>query len=443
VLEIGCGTGGNLIPLAERFPDSRFVGFDLSGRHIIEAQRRIAELGFNNITFEHSDVRDFSCKDGEFDFILCHGVYSWVPTDVQKQILTLVQKALSARGVAYVSYNVRPGWYQRGVVRDILSFGGALSSSAHGEARVHKALEFLRLVAASRSDERDLYGTYLKEACERLQHSDPSYIAHEYLEVSNNPCTFSEFNDQAKSAGLQFLSESRPVFSSLNDIAPQAQAFVNELGDDVVQREQALDLLRNRAFRETLLCHSQQVIKRDLRASALRGVIAVSDYTHVGRDAARDFLFQEIVTGREIVLPAGLHAEVLSVVASGFSAGMIVERVLDQVGAPERDVLAAVAMLWTSGFITLEQLPIPAASSLEGAPRLSRVARMQLERNEPLCTLRHQALGATPAELTLLKEIDGSKKLAEIIAASAEPEKTQSLIVAMIERGALTAQSAA
>jgi hypothetical protein len=68
---------------------------------------------------------------------------------------------------------------------------------------------------------------------------------------------------------------------------------------------------------------------------------------------------------------------------------------------------------------------------------------MQLERNEPLCTLRHQALGATPAELTLLKEIDGSKKLAEIIAASAEPEKTQSLIVAMIERGALTAQSAA
>lgn len=439
VLEIGCGTGGNLIPLAERFPESRFVGFDLSSRHILQAQRRVEELGFKNITFQHADVSDFSYDDGTFDYIICHGVYSWVPSGVQKQIVSLIKRALSPRGVAYVSYNVRPGWYQRGALRDILSFGGALSASNHLADRVHRALEFLKLVAASRSGEGDLYGMYLNEACERLQQSDPSYIAHEYLEESNNPCTFSEFNEQATSVGLQFLSESRPVFSSLNDIAPQAQTFVNELGDDVVLREQTLDLLRNRAFRETLLCHSQQVIKRDLKASALRGVIAVSDYAQVGGDSSRGLSFREIVTGREVMLPAGVYAQVLRVIAARCAAGLKVEHIMPQIEAPERDVLAAVAMLWSSGFITLEQLPIPAVISLDELPQLSLVARLQLVRGEPLSTLRHQALVTSPAEDVLLKQLDVSRTFAEIVSANSDPEGTRTLLMALIERGVFTA----
>lgn len=439
VLEIGCGTGGNLIPLAERFPESRFVGFDLSSRHILEAQRRVEELGFKNITFQYADVCDFSCDAGTFDYIICHGVYSWAPTGVQKQILSLIKQALSSSGVAYVSYNVRPGWYQRGVLRDILSFGGALTTSNRLDERVHRALEFLKLVAASRSGEGDLYGMYLKEACERLQQSDPSYIAHEYLEESNNPCTFSEFNEQATAVGLQFLSESRPVFSSLNDIAPQAQTFVNELGDDVVLREQTLDLLRNRAFRETLLCHSQQVIKRDLKASALRGLIAVSDYAQVGGDISQGLSFREIVTGRAVALPAGVHAQVLSVIAARCAAGIKVDRIMPQVEAPERDVLAAVAMLWSSGFVTLEQLPISAALSLDELPQLSLVARLQLARGEPLSTLRHQALVASPAEEVLLKTLDTSRTFAEIVSANSDPEVTRTLLLAMIERGVFIA----
>lgn len=438
VLEIGCGTGGNLIPLAERFPESRFVGFDLSGRHIQDAQRRVAELGFKNITFQQADACAFSYESGQFDYILCHGVYSWVPTDVQKKILALIRGALSPRGVAYVSYNVLPGWYQRGAVRDILSFGSSLSASDRVETRVHDALEFLHLVASSRRGEGDLYGTYLREACERLEQSDASYIAHEYIEEFNNPCTFKDFINETAAVGLQFLSESKPVFSSLSDIAPQAQAFVNELGDDVVLREQTLDLLRNRAFRETLLCHAQHDIKRDLRASALRDVIAVSDYSKVTASpggASEAVSFREILTGREVSLPAGLHVEVLSALASRYAAGMKVEHLAGVVRAPERDVLAAVAMLWSSGFVSLEQISIPAAASLDGIPHLSRLAHLQIARGESVSTLRHQALAATAAEMVLLKDVDGSKPYREIISASSDPDRTQSLMIAMLERG--------
>jgi SAM-dependent methyltransferase len=438
VLEIGCGTGGNLIPLAERFPESRFVGFDLSARHIDEARCTAEQLGFSHISFQQADLSDFEYREGQFDYIICHGVYSWVPIDVQKKILGLVQRLLSPNGVAYVSYNVFPGWYQRGVVRDVLSFGAALDSSSNVEERVGKALKFLGVVASTRSSDGDLYGHYLREASERLQQSDVSYIAHEYLEESNNPCTFSDFNAQAQSYGMQFLSESRPVFSSTNDLAPQVQALMTQLGEDVVRREQALDIFRNRAFRETLLCHSHHVIKRDLRASALRSVSAVSDYVRVNTAATQGVSFREILSGRDIVLPTGLHTEVLNAVAARCAAGIEVEQVLGQIESPEREVLAALAMLWSSGFIHFEQLPVPAALSLDQSARVSRVAQMQLARGEPLCTLRHQALAVNTAEEALLQGLDGSRTFAEIITAHADPDGVRALLTAMIERGVFT-----
>jgi SAM-dependent methyltransferase len=439
VLEIGCGTGGNLIPLAARYPESRFVGIDLSGRQIQEALLRVQELGLNNITFQHVDVSDYSHKPGAFDYILCHGVYSWVPEDVQQRILGLMVEALSTQGVAYISYNVLPGWYQRGALRDILTFGSSLVGSAHSETRVRKALEFLEVVASSRSGEQDLYGAYLHDALRRLRDSDISYIAHEYLEEHNNPCTFSQFMTKATAVGLQFLSESRPVFSSINDISTASQGVLTEIGDDLVAREQALDLFRNRSFRETLLCHSHHTLKRDLRASALRDVVAVADYIPFASAGPPAYAgakrFKEVASGREISLPSGLYADVLTKIASYHAAGIRVGSLVDQFTTSEAELLAAAAMLWSSGFITLEQLPIPAATSLDGAPHLSHVARFQRDRGESIVTLRHQAFSPSVSEAELLKRIDGAKTFAEVIAGHDDPLAAKAILQAMLECG--------
>lgn len=59
---------------------------------------------------------------GRFDYILTHGVYSWVPPAVQEKILRLCASNLTEHGVAYVSYNVNPGWSMRGMLRDMMCY---------------------------------------------------------------------------------------------------------------------------------------------------------------------------------------------------------------------------------------------------------------------------------------------------------------------------------
>src|SRR5262245_50106759 len=115
VLELGCASGGNIIPHALRFPAARFRGVDLTERHVRDAQARIGALELKNISIEQGDISALDLKGERFDYIICHGVYSWVPEHVRQAILRICGENLADNGVAFVSYNVYPGWQLRGV----------------------------------------------------------------------------------------------------------------------------------------------------------------------------------------------------------------------------------------------------------------------------------------------------------------------------------------
>ena len=127
ILELGCASGGNLLPLAEQLPNGRFVGLDGSERQIRDGQRLLDALGFEHVELRHQDICEFEPGEGEFDYILCHGVYSWVGDDVQRRILEICRRGLAANGVAYVSYNTFPGWHMRGMIRDIMRYRAQFS----------------------------------------------------------------------------------------------------------------------------------------------------------------------------------------------------------------------------------------------------------------------------------------------------------------------------
>src|SRR5216684_3648438 len=110
ILEMGCSAGGNLIPLAATLPHSEFVGIDFSATTISRGVADIAALQLTNIRLLQMDIRDLEPTFGTFDYIIAHGVYSWVPADARESVLAICARQLGSNGIAYVSYNTLPGW---------------------------------------------------------------------------------------------------------------------------------------------------------------------------------------------------------------------------------------------------------------------------------------------------------------------------------------------
>ena len=89
VLELGCSSGGNLLPIAEVYPTSDFVGVDAAGVAINEGKKIVDVCGLQNVNLRQADILDLGDDIGSFDYIICHGVFSWVPDQVRKRILQI------------------------------------------------------------------------------------------------------------------------------------------------------------------------------------------------------------------------------------------------------------------------------------------------------------------------------------------------------------------
>ncbi len=268
VLELGCAAGGNIIPFAQRHPQAQVLGVDLSSQQIEEGNALIARMGLDNVRLAQRDLTSIDASLGQFDYIVCHGVYSWVPAQVQAAILRVCRENLSPNGVAFVSYNTYPGWKTREVVRDAMRLHGAHRDSPVEQlAHARNMVQFLRERVAPEA----LLGRILAEHADVVQKGDDYYLVHEYLERHNHPCYFREFADAAQAHGLTYLAET-----------PVASMFASNLGDEIAQAlqgvgdqlelEQYLDFLRNRQFRQTLLVHGERAtqIERTLELGRLR-----------------------------------------------------------------------------------------------------------------------------------------------------------------------------
>ena len=110
VLELGCASGGNLVPMAVALPRARFVGVDLSPVQIADARTVVAALALDNIEFRAASIADVDDSWGAFDYIIAHGVFSYVPPAVQQRMLEICARQLTPHGIAFISYNTLPGW---------------------------------------------------------------------------------------------------------------------------------------------------------------------------------------------------------------------------------------------------------------------------------------------------------------------------------------------
>ncbi len=268
VLELGCASGGNIIPLALRFPEALITGVDLSQAHIEEGQATIQRLGLKNITLKLMDLTQIQKNFGTFDYIIAHGVYSWIPHEVQAAMLRICGECLSKNGLAYISYNTYPGWKYREVIRDAMMFRGANRDTPQEKLSYARGMvDFLHEKSAPES----LTRKNIDDVLPTLRNSQDYYLIHEFLEHCNYPCYFHEFIDRAKQHGLAYLAESQPATMFLSNYSAEIiEPLISECHGNQVAIEQHLDFLTAKTFRQTILLSEQHAAQINYQLDPIR-----------------------------------------------------------------------------------------------------------------------------------------------------------------------------
>jgi SAM-dependent methyltransferase len=273
VLELGCAGGGNLIPMADALRQSQFVGVDYSARQVAAAQAAAAQLALSNVSFHSFDIMDLEPSFGQFDYVIAHGVYSWVPEAVRDRLLAICHANLAPNGVAYVSYNTYPGWHMLAMVRDMMRYHTRKISDPIVQA--NEASHLINFLVRAIGSDESAYASFLSsyhqglfEKLDQLGDQGESLLLHDELEAENRPVYFHEFVEHATRHGLQFLAEADFSLSLPLRLPADVLEEFRQMAGSVVETEQYLDFLRNQTFRRTLLCHQEVPLQRAIRPDA-------------------------------------------------------------------------------------------------------------------------------------------------------------------------------
>lgn len=417
VLELGCASGGNLIPIADDLPDCQLVGIDLSSRQIGDGQATIADLGLKNIELRKADVCQIDHSWGQFDYIICYGVYSWVPPPVQERILDVCRHNLTPNGVALISYNTYPGWHLRAVVRDLMRYHvGHIPSARQKIAQAHAVLDFM----VSACDENELYGQVLKQELELVRDVDESYLYHEHLEDHNQPTYFHEFVELAGQHGLQYLAESNVSRMLTADLPPRVQAALHEA--PMIRREQYLDFLRNVGFRSTLLCRREIELDHQLREDRMgRFCVQLSarlDSDEVDLQSHDPVRFGVGERGLTVSLPLGKAAMVClgRIWPEAIPVAELYDRALESLGRPaaagdpQCSIDALYNLLTTAlagNILEIYANPPRCVAAIADRPVASRLARHQASHRTLITNGWHRGVRLNDLGCFILQRLDG------------------------------------
>ena len=275
VLELGCGDGSNLLSFAYALPASEFIGVDFSERHIADAKRTAKELNLKNIFFHQEDVMNINrIRFGEFDFIIAHGLISWIPDFVRQKVFEIYGESLAPEGVGYISYNALPGFHIRAMMREMMLFH--VEEIAEPIEKIQQGITILGFLSEAVEPD-SLYQTIIKTELAEIVERPPGNVFHDELEEYNQPFYFYEFVNQIKPHGLQFLCEAEPISMQTNNLTPKVrQALAALSGGDVVRREQYLDFIKCRRFRKTLVCRKEIALNRNPQPEILNNFFIAS-----------------------------------------------------------------------------------------------------------------------------------------------------------------------
>ncbi len=426
VLELGCSAGGNLIPLAAKYPGITAIGIDISKVQIDEGLGVIKQTGITNCSLLALDI--VKAQDqikGQFDYIVCHGVFSWVPEAVRHAILDVVRDRLAPTGVAYMSYNVYPGWKTREVIREMMMFhSSGCPTPAEKLVQAKAIVDYITNI----NPEQSTYGKLLRDEATRLATTKDYYLHHEYLEIENNPMYFRDFIALAQQRKLAYLGESNLIAMTPQRLGKDISETLMKLsGGNILATQQYMDFFTNRAFRQTLLVHEAQAatIRRgigpksmrefsisttlvpDPQFNAVAGQLPLAQYIDRldRRIGINTVLMHELVKLLVATKPSSISfANIVAQLKTSVQdlAANTEEAIMEAVGGELLNLLSQDVIK-----LNLDEMIVPPLSTQPVAYTLAR-AQAQLGQNW-VTNLMHQSVGLTPAHAAVLALLDGTR----------------------------------
>jgi methyltransferase-like protein len=353
--------------MAYSLPESRFTGIDLAADPIASGLNTVAALGLENITLLAADLMDIGkdyagFNDVEFDYIIAHGFYSWVPPEVRDRLIALCHEWLAPQGIAFISYNVYPGRHVREMLREMMLYHTRnLEDPGERHRQAKWFLDFLRNGRSIPKPWRELMDHEMQALVDR----PPGSLFHDDLAEINDPVYFRDFAAHAGRHHLQYLGD-----ADVHEMFDPADTLAWLHQDDVLEREQYHDFLHFRTFRQTLLCHQGVQLDRQLTPARMEGLLFSASATYVDGGQIEGLRHRRIRAVHESV------NRVVDALGETYPLPLSFEELIPYAGDREalRDILFGLTI---GGFADIHVHDFPCEETVTAKPKASRLARHQ------------------------------------------------------------------
>jgi SAM-dependent methyltransferase len=409
VLEIGCGDGEHMIAAASYLPQARFVGFDLAADAIARGVAAANAAGTTNVELLHRDIRDVRdvraaglCGEGgaPFDYVVAHGIYSWVPESVRTDVLEVMRSALGPAGIGFLSVNASPGWELRRALRILMHEASA--AIVDPAEKVRAALALVDELAGARQAGEGFVAILGKAAEEYRAHVTQAtppdapfsrYVFHDLLAHCNDPFSVSELDARLRAAGLRIVCET-PLLRARGDLA----ASMAESGSP---------------FLQVLVCRDDG--QDGAAAPAIDAIRTMHLWADLAPAPGGTF---RTTTGVALVASADSPLARAARAAPGFVAVSTLADDAEGLAKLEQDLFVAAC----DGALSLATEPPPVRRASE-SPCVVAYVRMRASEaiargahTAVLTSALHRSFRVPREELVVVRELDGKTNVAEIAA---------------------------
>ena len=405
VVDLGCGSATNLLSIAAAYPGVTAIGVDPSGNAIEKGQELAAAAELTNVQLVHGT--EVPLADGQADFVIVHGVLSWVDARTRSAVIAEAARVLRDGGLAMLSYVVDPGALPRLVTHEI-GMRVAAAELAAGKPEAAKAAVLARLQIASRQASTGfLYAVDAAAEFERVAREDAQVLFHDVLVPDWCPLAVTDLAEQALTDGLDYVGELRPPDRWRAQVQPsEVDGVIALSGDSAVAQQQYIDDMLGQAFHASLFVKGTAPASAAASAPAPATDVPITTW-HVRADRLDRWFDQ----------PDRDHQAVSDAIRAAGLSGLSLGEIAAQTELAPEAVLRIASRLDALACAVLAISGPPAASEAGEFPLASPLARVQAQtEQEALTSLRHANVAVTDLRRrALLPLTDGTRDRAALI----------------------------